>query len=107
MEAASGRRGPWTKEPPSTSRSRRTCTGEVEGLDKILLVEDDPNDVELTVMALTENQLANEIVVARDGEEAPDFLYRRGSQESREEENPIVVLLNLKLPKVDGLEVLK
>ena len=76
-------------------------------MDKILLVEDDPNDVELTVMALTENHPANEIVVARDGEEAPDFLYRRGAQESREAENPIVVLLDLKLPKVDGLEVLK
>ena len=74
---------------------------------KILLVEDDPNDVELTVMALTENHLANEIVVARDGEEALDFLYRRGAHESREAANPIVVLLDLKLPKVDGLEVLK
>ena len=74
---------------------------------KILMVEDDPNDVELTVMALTENHLANEIVVARDGEEALDFLYRRGAHESREAANPIVVLLDLKLPKVDGLEVLK
>ena len=74
---------------------------------KILLVEDDPNDVELTVMALTENHLANEIVITRDGEEALDFLYRRGAHESREAGNPIVVLLDLKLPKVDGLEVLK
>ena len=74
---------------------------------KILLVEDDPNDVELTVMALTENHLANEIVITRDGEAALDFLYRRGAHESREAGNPIVVLLDLKLPKVDGLEVLK
>ena len=51
----------------------------MDNLGKILLVEDDPNDVELTVMALTENHLANEIVVARDGEEALDFLYRRGA----------------------------
>jgi len=79
----------------------------MDNLGKILLVEDDPNDVELTVMALTENHLANEIVVARDGEEALDFLYRRGAHESREAGNPIVVLLDLKLPKVDGLEVLK
>ncbi len=76
-------------------------------MGKILLVEDDPNDVELTVMALSENHLANEIVVARDGEEALDFLYRRGAHESREAGNPIVVLLDLKLPKVDGLEVLQ
>ena len=75
--------------------------------NSILLVEDDPNDVELTLMALTENDLANEIVVARDGEEALDYLYRRGAYASREEGNPIVVLLDLKLPKVDGLEVLK
>jgi len=75
--------------------------------NRILLVEDDPNDVELTLMALTENDLANEIVVARDGEEALDYLYRRGAYASREEGNPIVVLLDLKLPKVDGLEVLK
>ena len=79
----------------------------MDNLGKILLVEDDPNDVELTVMALTENHLANEIVITRDGEEALDFLYRRGAHESREAANPIVVLLDLKLPKVDGLEVLK
>jgi CheY-like chemotaxis protein len=79
----------------------------MDELGKILLVEDDPNDAELTVMALTDNHLANEIVIARDGEEALDFLYRRGAYESREGGNPIVVLLDLKLPKVDGLEVLK
>ena len=79
----------------------------MDNLGKILLVEDDPNDVELTVIALTENYLANEIVITRDGEEALDFLYRRGAHESREAGNPIVVLLDLKLPKVDGLEVLK
>jgi CheY-like chemotaxis protein len=79
----------------------------VDELGKILLGEDDPNDAELTVMALTDNHLANEIVIARDGEEALDFLYRRGAYESREGGNPIVVLLDLKLPKVDGLEVLK
>ena len=76
-------------------------------LGKILLVEDDPNDVELTLMALDANRLANEVVVARDGEEALDYLYYRGTYASREVGNPSVVLLDLKLPKVDGLEVLK
>ncbi len=74
---------------------------------RILLVEDDPNDVELTISALTESRLANEVVVARDGEEALDYLYRRGTYVSREEANPAVMLLDLKLPKVDGLEVLE
>lgn len=76
-------------------------------LGKILLVEDDPNDVELTLMALDASRLANEVVVARDGEEALDYLYYRGTYASREVGNPSVVLLDLKLPKVDGLEVLK
>ena len=76
-------------------------------LGRILLVEDDPNDVELTLSALSENGLANEVVVVRDGEEALNYLYRRGAYTSREEGNPIVVLLDLKLPKVDGMEVLK
>ena len=74
---------------------------------KILLVEDDPYDVELTLSALTENHLTNEIVVARDGAEALDYLYRRETYQSREAGNPAVILLDLKLPKVDGLEVLK
>ena len=74
---------------------------------KILLVEDDPHDVELTLSALTENHLTNEIVVARDGAEALDYLYRRGSYQLREVGNPAVILLDLKLPKVDGLEVLR
>jgi CheY-like chemotaxis protein len=74
---------------------------------RILLVEDDPNDIELTLSALTESRLANEVVVARDGEEALDYLYRRGIYVSRAEANPAVMLLDLKLPKVDGLEVLE
>jgi CheY-like chemotaxis protein len=74
---------------------------------RILLVEDDPNDIELTLSALTESHLANEVVVARDGEEALDYLYRRGIYVSRAEANPAVMLLDLKLPKVDGLEVLE
>ena len=75
-------------------------------LKRILLVEDSANDVELILTALSENCLANEVVVVRDGEEALDYLYRKGVFKLRMEGNPIVVLLDLKLPKVDGLEVL-
>jgi CheY-like chemotaxis protein len=74
---------------------------------KILLVEDDLNDVELTLSALAENHLANEVFVVSDGEEALDYLYYRGGYESREEGNPALMLLDLKLPKVDGMEVLR
>ena len=76
-------------------------------LTKILLVEDDPNDVELTLSALRANHLANEVIVARDGEEALDYLFRRGPYGSREAGEPAVVLLDLKLPKVSGMEVLE
>ena len=75
-------------------------------LKPILLVEDNPNDIELTLAALEESQLANEVVICRDGAEALDFLYRRGAYVRREALDPAVVLLDLKLPKVDGLEVL-
>lgn len=74
---------------------------------KILLVEDDRYDLELTLSALDESHLTNEVVVARDGEEALDYLYHRGAHKSREAGNPAVVLLDLKMPKVDGLEVLE
>ena len=74
---------------------------------RILLVEDDPKDVELTLTGLAEYNLANEVVVARDGEEALDFLYRRGNYEKRTNGNPAVILLDLKLPKVNGFEVLQ
>ena len=74
---------------------------------RILLVEDDPRDVGLTMTALEEYNLGNEVVVASDGEEALDYLYHRGKFQLRGGENPAVLLLDLKLPKVDGLEVLQ
>jgi len=76
-------------------------------LRPILLVEDNPRDLELTLAALAKCQLANDIVIARDGAEALDFLYARGQFADREQTDPAVVLLDLKLPKIDGLEVLK
>lgn len=75
---------------------------------EILLVEDNPADVELTLHALRQNKLANKIQVARDGEEALDFLFGRGRFQDRQSDHPPrIVLLDLKLPKVDGLAVLR
>lgn len=76
-------------------------------LKRILLVEDDPKDIELTLAALEEYNLSNEIVVARDGAEALDYLYRRGEFKQRPEGNPVVILLDLKMPKLDGVQVLQ
>lgn len=73
----------------------------------ILLVEDDPRNVELTLAALEEHDLADKVTVVDDGAEALDYLYRRGRFETRENGNPIVVLLDNNMPKVGGLEVLK
>ncbi|MBM3934246.1 MAG: response regulator [SAR202 cluster bacterium] len=75
---------------------------------EILLVEDNPRDVELTLRALRKNNLSNKIHVVRDGAEALDYLFSRGEYEGNGPDNsPRVVLLDLKLPKVDGLEVLR
>jgi CheY-like chemotaxis protein len=76
-------------------------------LRSILLAEDNPNDVELTLAAFSEHNLANEVFVVSDGEEAIDYLFRRGRYKERAGGNPAIVLLDLKMPKVDGLEVLR
>ncbi len=76
-------------------------------LKRILLVEDDPYDVELIMTSLASNNIVNEVVAVRDGEEALDYFYRRGKFAGRTGGNPAVVLLDLKLPKVNGFEVLR
>lgn len=76
-------------------------------LGRVLLVEDDPNDVELSLGALARHKIANRVDVARDGAEALDYLHRRGRFAERAPGTPVVVLLDLKLPRVDGLEVLR
>ncbi|MEJ7929010.1 response regulator [Ramlibacter sp. AN1015] len=76
-------------------------------LKPILLVEDDLRDLELTLIALERSQLANEVIVVRDGAQALDYLFRQGEYAARAEGNPAVVVLDLKMPKVNGLEVLQ
>lgn len=76
-------------------------------LKRILLVDDSPRDTELALDALEGHNLTNEVVAVRDGAEALDYLYRRGPFADRPEGNPAVVLLDLKMPKVDGIEVLR
>jgi CheY-like chemotaxis protein len=76
-------------------------------LKRILLVDDSPRDTELALDALAQNNLANEVVALRDGAEALDYLYRRGQFADRGNGQPAVILLDLKMPKVDGIEVLR
>ena len=79
----------------------------MSALKPILVVEDSANDLELTLNALEKSRLANDVVVARDGVEAADYLFRRGVYADRPAGNPAVVLLDLKMPKIDGLELLR
>lgn len=76
-------------------------------LKPVVLVEDNAQDVELTLVALTKSRLANEVVILRDGEEALEYLCCKGRHELREKGNPALVLLDIKLPKVSGLEILE
>ncbi len=77
------------------------------GNKRILLAEDNPNDAELALCALDEHRLAHEVIVVRDGEEALDYLLRRGVHASRPEGQPVVAFLDLKMPRVDGLSLLR
>ena len=73
----------------------------------ILIVDDSRNDIELAIAALSEKNLANEVVVAEDGVEALDFLYKRGKFSGYKSGNPVVILLDIKMPLMNGIEVLK
>jgi CheY-like chemotaxis protein len=79
----------------------------IRDIKRILLVDDNENDIELTLSALSEHKVANEIVVLRDGAQALDYLFCRGAYADRPGGNPACMLLDLKMPKVDGLEVLR
>ena len=79
----------------------------IADVKRIVLAEDNANDVELTMTALRENHVVNEIVVVRDGAEALDYLYKRNKFVDRAGHNPALLLLDLKMPKVDGIEVLR
>ena len=76
-------------------------------LRKILLVEDNPNDIELTLEALAEQNLANRVIVLNDGVEAMEYLLYKGNFKNRDKENPAVILLDIKMPRMDGIEVLQ
>jgi CheY-like chemotaxis protein len=79
----------------------------MKSLKTILLIEDNPKDVELTLEALDEHNLANRVIVVKDGVEALDFLRCKNKYEHRNQENPAVMLLDIKMPRMNGLEVLK
>lgn len=92
--------------PVNDERTGNSSNG-ASVLRPILLVEDNPDDIELTLIALEKTRLANPVVSVRDGEEALDFLRRQGKWAERVDQNPAVILLDKKLPKIDGHEVLK
>jgi CheY-like chemotaxis protein len=79
----------------------------MKNLKRILLVEDDPKDIELTLAALSKHNLANDVVVVRDGVEVLDYLYCRGAFAERPPGYPVVILLDLKMPRLDGVQVLR
>jgi CheY-like chemotaxis protein len=79
----------------------------MDKLGYILLADDNENDLELETRALSQYHLANEIVIVRDGAEALDFLFRRGEYSRRSSSNPLVILMDINMPRVNGLEVLE
>jgi len=79
----------------------------MKNIKKILYAEDNPNDRELTLTALAEHNLANEVICVSDGEEALDYLYKKGKYTSVDHKSLAAILLNIKMPKVDGIEVLR
>src|SRR6266498_555467 len=109
--AAPGLKASWTPARPSTfqfpTKTETAMAIETTTFKSILLVEDDPRDAELTLAALDKHHLANKVTVVHDGAQALDYLYCRGKFNRRLGGNPIVVLLDNKMPKVSGLEVLK
>lgn len=92
---------------PCDRLSLNPLKNNMSSLRPILLVEDSPNDVELILTALKEARLVNEIVATHDGEKALDYLFRRGPYAGRTTPDPAVIMLDLKMPKVDGREVLR
>lgn len=96
----------YVTDKPSEGVGVETDWESMTELKRMLLVEDSSNDVELILNSLADNHLANEVIVVRDGEEALNYLYGRGMFRLRSGGNPVVILLDLKLPKVDGMEVL-
>ncbi len=79
----------------------------MKNFQKILLAEDNPKDAELILLALQQSNLLNDVVRVKNGAEALDYLYKRGEFSGRNDDNPIVALIDLKMPKVDGLQVIK
>jgi CheY-like chemotaxis protein len=107
MVGVYGAKQPWTKGPHFILRCQYMGRMDMNRLRPILLVEDSLKDIQLVKAALKRNNLANELIVARDGVEALDYLYNRGAFQSTDHQIPLVVLLDLKMPKIDGLEVLR
>src|SRR6185436_21025461 len=99
---APGQKANWTRAPLFIFHSQNQIKKSMSNLKRILLVEDNEKDRELTLSALEEFNIANEIVIAHDGADALDYLFSRGKYANNPDYLPVVVLLDLKMPKVDG-----